>query len=185
MFGTKDVEESAFTPKWITPGVHEVVIDSIQGIEADKAYIEFKFRLPEGDNKDTSSQRLYIHTPKSFRLNMSRIKYIAKHVVKEVEIDSCESSSVMEYGEQLDSLMGGKTLRMKFNGEQYVKDGEVKTRAVLPLNNFCEALEATAEYAVVPKEASTLVYDVNKDLKKVAVPEGMPVSQEKSDDLPF
>ena len=184
MFGTKDVEEGRSVQKWIRPGVQEVVIDSVQGIDADKAYLEFKFRLLDSGPEDCNAQRMYIHTAKSLRLNLSRIKYIAKHVVNEQEIDNCESESVLEYGEQLDAILSGKKLRMKFNGEQYIKDGQIKTRVTMPLNNFCEALIPGAAYPVVPAEMYALRYIEATDLKTVPVPSEVP-TDESNDELPF
>jgi len=186
MFGTKGVEEKG-SSKWIRPGVQEVVIESVQGIDGEKSYLEFKFRLPESGPEDVNSQRLYIHTEKSFRLNMSRLKYIAKHVVSQEEIDALESDSIIEYGEKLDSMLSGKKLRMKFGLEEYIRNGEVKERAVLPLNNFCEAVMPGGDYPPVDAKDTKLTFD-ESDIKRVSLAEKAALSdssESNEDDLPF
>lgn len=168
LFGTKDVQEQK--SRWIRPGVHnEVIIDSVSGVMADKPYLEFKFRLPEGTSEDATAARMYIHTKPSLNLNLGRIKHIAKGVVKLEEIDSIEGADVLDYGEKLNKLLAGRKLRMKWNGEEYVgKDGKIKTRAVLPVNNFVEAITTSAEYPVISDSATMLKFDPAKDIVKLS-----------------
>lgn len=189
MFGTKGHSESTMVNKYIRPGInHEVVIESVKGVEETKCYIEFLFRLPNAKAEEGSRQRFYMHTDGAVALNTSRIKHIATKVVKEEQVDAISANNILEYGMKLNSLLAGKTLRVKFAGEEYLATdgtGAIKVRSVLPVQNFAEAINMGAEHEPVSKENTKLKYDEKSqyDFKRMAV---MPTSDTiVDDDLPF
>ena len=109
---------------------------------------------------------------------MRKIKHLMTKVADE---DTVNAASNLD---AVNKILRGKTLRMKFTGEEYVsqKDGRVYVKTVLGLPNFAEPMTTS-------KEMSALVYDTNNqyDLKRVnqATVEGNAPSNAVSDDLPF
>ena len=109
---------------------------------------------------------------------MRKIKHLMTKVADE---DTVNAASNLD---AVNKILRGKTLRMKFTGEEYVsqKDGKVYVKTVLGLPNFAEPMTTS-------KEMSALVYDTNNqyDLKRVnqATVEGNAPLKPVSDDLPF
>lgn len=189
-FGTKGTQERTSDGKYIRPGInHTVIIESVKGVDESKPYLEFLFRTPKATAEEGNRQRLYMHTEGSAALNTARLKHIATKVVTENEIDSLSAENILQYGAKLNKLLAGKKLRLKFSAEQYIKaDGSVGVRAVLPVQNFAEAIVGGAEYPAVKDSDTKLKYDESNqyDFKKLAnvEPTGT-VSSDESDDLPF
>lgn len=110
---------------------------------------------------------------------MRKIKHLMTKVADE---DTVNAASNLD---AVNKILRGKTLRMKFTGEEYVsqKDGKVYVKTVLGLPNFAEPMTTS-------KEMSALVYDTNNqyDLKRVnqATVEGnAPKSVVEDSGLPF
>lgn len=192
-FGTKGTQELTGGGKYIRPGInHNVVIDSVKGVNESKPYIEFLFRTPKATAEEGNRQRFYMHTEGSLALNTARLKHIATKVVTESEIDNISANDIMDYGAKLNKLLSGKRLRMKFIAEEYVKaDGSVGVRSVLPVQNFAEAINPGAEYPIVKDADTKLKYDENNtyDYKRLSEApkssETVTSSTSEDDDLPF
>lgn len=191
-FGTKGTQELAGNNKYIRPGInHNVVIDSVKGVNESKSYIEFLFRTPKATAEEGNRQRFYMHTEGALALNTARLKHIATKVVSESDIDNISANDIIDYGAKLNKLLSGKRLRLKFAAEEYIKaDGSVGVRSVLPVQNFAEAINPGAEYPAVKDGETRLRYDESNsyDYKKLAnAPSANTTvtSSKDEDDLPF
>jgi len=106
--------------------------------------------------------------------SFEKIKHIATKVVKEADIDGIKAESLEEYGSKLQDLLMGKSLRMKFVGEEYINaSGETKVKTTVGLPSFAEAIYEGGEYPVL--DVTKLKYNENNsyDMKKLEkAPEG-------------
>ena len=154
-FTTNTVREGGY----ITPGIHEVTIGEIKGVSSnDKPRIDISFYLRGSDNAFSTTIRTYLSSEKSLIYGMRKIKHLATSIVQEEAIDNIEASSIEEYGDQVNSLLAGKDVRIKFIGEEYLNQNEeVKVRVNLGLPPFAEALVEGAKYPVAKQ--SSLKYD--------------------------
>jgi hypothetical protein len=85
--------------------------------------------------------------------------------------------------EQLNRLLTGKKVRIKFSAEEYVgTDGNTYTKAVIGLFGFCESID-------VPMEETKLVLDKDSKWDYKRLPSsstaGTSTSKSNVDDLPF
>jgi hypothetical protein len=186
MFNTSDVNENA-GGKYIKPGVeNDVIIHNIMGVlpQSGAPYLEFSFRKPIATPEETTKIKFYM-TEKSSAMSLKKVLHIATKVVKRAQIDALKASSVEEYGAMLNKILAGKHLRMKFLGEEYVnaKD-EVRTKAVVGLPDFAEAIMEGAEYSPISNNSTKLSFDTDKDVKRLqeAPKTADPIVE---DDLPF
>lgn len=189
-FNTKTVKETTGS-KWIAPGVeNDIVIMNVMGVapEGERApFIEFTFKKAASEDEDNTKIRFYM-TEKSSEMSMKKILHLATKVVKREQIDALTAGSVEEYGALLNRLIGGKHLRLKFLGEEYVNSkSEVKIKPVLGLPGFAEAIMEGAQYPVVANNATKLVFNPEKDIIRI---KNVPTSDATivgaaDDDLPF
>lgn len=184
MFGGQDVQEIN-KPKYIRPGVHEVTIKSVKGEtnQNGNPTIVFSMYLVDGDAEATTDFRFYL-SEKAAVVSYKKIRHIFTKVVKDADYLSSKANSVEELGEVYNNKLAGNSLRIKFRGEEYIKqDGSVGVRAVIGLPEFAEAIQEDAEY--VPVSKTNLTFNSELDIKKLAK---LPDSEFKAGDnsgLPF
>lgn len=189
MFNTSGMNDSSGS-KYIQPGIeNDVVISNVMGVvpQGGSPYIEFTFRKAASTNEDGSKIRFYM-SEKSQPTSLKKILHIATKVVKRAQIDSLKATSVEEYGAMLSKLLSGKHLRMKFLGEEYrnSKD-EVRVKPSIGLPDFAEAIMEGAEYTPVAQAASKLMFNSDKDIKRLAPTPSSDstIVGDSTDDLPF
>ena len=186
MFGGQDVQEIS-KPKYIRPGIHEVTIKSVKGENNQNGnpVITFSLYLKDGDAEATTDFRFYL-SEKAATMSYKKIRHIFTKVVKDADYLSSTASSIEELGEVYNSKLAGKSLRIKFNGEGYVKqDGNTGLRASIGLPEFAEAISDGAEYPAVAE--TKLVFNDDRDIKQVAkLPDTDSFTTAPvKDDLPF
>jgi hypothetical protein len=186
MFGGQDVQE-VNKPKYIRPGIHEVTIKSVKGEtnQNGNPVITFSLYLKDGDAEATTDFRFYL-SEKAAPTSYKKIRHIFTKVVKDADYLSSKANTIEELGEVYNNKLAGNSLRIKFNGEGYLKqDGNTGLRASIGLPEFAEAIQDGAEY---PAVASTkLVFNEDRDVKPVAkVPDTDSfVAPTTANDLPF
>lgn len=171
MFGGKDVNDNN-QPKYIRPGIFNVTIKNVKGeINANgNPVILLSLYLTNGDPEATTDFRLYM-SEKAQDSSYKKIRNIFKAVTTDANYLNSKASDIEQLGEVYNSHLAGKTLRMKFNGEEYIKaDGSVGIKALIGFG----AAEATTEGADYPVFTETkLKFDESKDIKKLTkVPDG-------------
>ena len=167
MFGGQDVQE-VNKPKYIRPGVHEVTIKSAKGEtnQNGNPTIVFTMHLLDGDAEATTDFRFYL-SEKAQATSYKKIRHIFTKVVKDADYLAATATSVEELGEVYNNKLAGNSLRIKFRGEEYLKqDGTVGVRAVIGLPEFAEAIQEGAEYPAVSD--TKLTFNADADIKKLA-----------------
>ena len=166
MFGGQDVQEIN-KPKYVRPGIYEVTIKSVKGEtnQNGNPVLTFTLYLADGDPEATTDFRFYL-SEKAAVTTYKKIRHIFTKVVKDVDYLNTKANDIVELGAAYDSKLSGNSLRIKFNGEEYIKqDGSVGVRASIGLPEFAEAIQEGAEYAPVAK--TNLKFDADKDIKKI------------------
>ena len=166
MFGGQDVQEIS-KPKYIRPGIHEVTIKSVKGENNQNGnpVITFSLYLKDGDAEATTDFRFYL-SEKAQTSTYKKIRHIFTKVVKDVDYLQATASDIEELGTVYNTKLAGKSLRIKFNGEEYLKqDGNTGVRAVIGLPEFAESIQEGAEYAVVAD--TRMVFNADTDVKKL------------------
>ena len=186
MFGGQDVQE-VNKPKYIRPGIHEVTIKSVKGEvnQNGNPVVTFSLYLKDGDAEATTDFRFYL-SEKAAVTSYKKIRHIFTKVVKDADYLSSKANSIEELGEVYNNKLAGNSLRIKFNGEGYVKqDGNTGVRASIGLPEFAEAIQDGAEYPAVA--TTKLVFSEDRDVKPVAkVPDTDSfVAPTTANDLPF
>jgi hypothetical protein len=186
MFGGQDVQETN-KPKYIRPGIHEVTIKSVKGEtnQNGNPVVTFSLFLKDGDAEATTDFRFYL-SEKAAVTSYKKIRHIFTKVVKDADYLSSKANSIEELGDVYNSKLSGNSLRIKFNGEGYVKqDGTTGVRASIGLPEFAEAIQDDAEYPAVAE--TKLVFNQDRDIKPVAkVPDTDSfTAPTTSNDLPF
>ena len=186
MFGGQDVQE-VNKPKYIRPGIHEVTIKSVKGEvnQNGNPVITFSFYLKDGDAEATTDFRFYL-SEKAAPTSYKKIRHIFTKVVKDADYLSSKANTIEELGEVYNNKLAGNSLRIKFNGEGYLKqDGNTGLRASIGLPEFAEAIQDGAEYPAVAN--TKLVFNEDRDVKPVAkVPDTDSfVAPTTANDLPF
>lgn len=176
---------------YITPGIQEATISGITGeINKNGNPVVTIMMYPKGgDDKNANKFLFFFNSDKATEFSLRKIQHIATKIVKEDKYLAVTADNIEEYAEGLNNLLAGHSLRMKFCGEQYIKqDSSIGVRANVGLPSFAEAIQEGAEYPVVEASMSKLTYDVNNayDFKKLAAtPEAPITSGDASTDLPF
>lgn len=176
MFDLSEVKEGGNSGKadlYIYPGIREVVIQKWKKDKTQKGDPKITLDLITVKAKEegvdaTRTFNDFNMFGGSLEYSVRKIKHILTKVVKESEITAKEDLD--DFVEMLNDLSRGKSLRMKFVGEEYINaNGEVKEVAKIGLPEFAEAIEEGAEYPVVSEADSKLVYDKNNkyDFKKL------------------
>jgi len=186
MFGGQDVQE-VNKPKYIRPGIHEVTIKSVKGEvnQNGNPVITFSLYLKDGDAEATTDFRFYL-SEKAAPTSYKKIRHIFTKVVKDADYLSSKANTIEELGEVYNNKLAGNSLRIKFNGEGYLKqDGNTGLRASIGLPEFAEAIQDGAEYPAVAN--TKLVFNEDRDVKPVAkVPDTDSfVAPTTANDLPF
>jgi len=185
-FGGQDVKEVREL-KYISPSVHEVTIKSVTG-EVNKngnPLIMFTMYLKDGSADDTTDFRFYL-SDKAQTVSYSKIRHIFTKCVPDSEYLGAVASDVIGLGEAYDNILRGKSLRIKFIGEKYIKkDNTEGLRSLIGYPEFAEAIEAGAEYPVVAAENSKLVFDKNDSYDLKPLPPATPDLDSGEDALPF
>jgi hypothetical protein len=186
MFGGQDVQE-VNKPKYIRPGIHEVTIKSVKGEvnQNGNPVITFSLYLKDGDAEATTDFRFYL-SEKAAPTSYKKIRHIFTKVVKDADYLSSKANTIEELGEVYNNKLAGNSLRIKFNGEGYLKqDGNTGLRASIGLPEFAEAIQDGAEYPAVAN--TKLVFNEDRDVKPVAkVPDTDSfTAPTTANDLPF
>lgn len=166
MFGGQDVQEIS-KPKYIRPGIFDVTIKSVKGEtnQNGNPTIVFSIHLVDGDAEATTDFRFYL-SEKAAVTSYKKIRHIFTKVVKDADYLAAKASNIEELGEVYNNKLAGNSLRIKFRGEEYIKqDGSTGTRAVIGLPEFAEAIQDGAEYPAVSK--TTMTFNPETDIKKL------------------
>ena len=165
-FGGQDVQEIN-KPKYVRPGIHEVTIKSVKGeLNANgNPTITFSLHLVDGDADATTDMRFYL-SEKAAESTYKKIRHIFTKVVKDTDYLAAKADSIEELGEVYNSKLAGNSLRIKFRGEEYLKqDGSTGVRSVIGYPEFAEAIQEGAEYPVV--SVTKMTFNPDTDIKKL------------------
>jgi hypothetical protein len=166
MFGGQDTPEIN-KPKYIRPGIHEVTIKSVKGEvnQNGNPVITFTIHLLDGEADATTDFRFFL-SEKAQNITYKKIRHIFTKVVKDADYLSTTAESIEALGEAYNNKLSGNSLRIKFNGEEYLKqDGSVGTRAVIGLPEFAEAIQEGAEYPAI--SITKMKFNSDSDVKKL------------------
>ena len=192
MYGTKGVEEKVFVSKYVSPGIQVVKIIEVRGEEPDgfSPRLIFKFANAEGKEVEANLYMSAAAQPRS----MEKLVHIATKCVTRDAIDTVGGDNLVDWGKNVNQLLAGHKLRMKFIGNEIAgKDGKGNWfKADLGLPSFAEAVAAGAEYDPVAEGESKLTFDENNkwDMKRLPVADNEtsgPAAADmgESDDDPF
>lgn len=175
MFTTKNTQEKTFVSKFITPGIHEnVIIESVTGGTVESTgnpFLEWAFRLSTSSPEETTKVRFFM-SEKAREKSLEKVVHIVSKVANRKDLDAINTNSITDYAKAINKLVGGKTLRMKFIGEEYLNaNSELKTRSSLGLPAFAEATVSGGDYA--PVTATKLKFDPSNgyDFKRLVNPD--------------
>lgn len=175
MFNLNEVKENSGNGgAYIYPGVRNVTINgwsagtSAQG----KPFVEVELTTVEAmkEGKENTSKKFQFYMSDSAQeRSMQKIKHIVTKVTTADRITN--QPDLNSFVSMLNNISKGKSLRIKFTGEEYEYNGEIKEAARIGLPNFAEAINPGAEYAPVADADTKLVFDKNNqyDFKKLAV----------------
>lgn len=171
LFNWSEVEDkpagSGSNQKYIYPGVfHNIVIKSIKEDKNKNGtpFVRLTIYSKEGGPELAKSFDMYL-TSGALPYTQRNLLHIGNCIVKEEEFKKAKSI------EDINDLLAGESLRMKFDGEEYEYQGEVKTKAVIGFPPFAEPIQDGAEHPAIANEDTKLVYNPEKHLKKLAKPE--------------
>jgi hypothetical protein len=165
-FGGQDVQEIS-KPKYIRPGIHEVTIKSVKGeLNANgNPTITVSLHLVDGDADATTDMRFYL-SDKAAESTYKKIRHIFTKVVKDVDYLAAKAENIEELGDVYNNKLSGNSLRIKFRGEEYLKqDGTTGVRSVIGYPEFAEAIQEGAEYPVVA--VTKMTFNPDTDIKKL------------------
>jgi hypothetical protein len=164
MFNLSEVKEggNGNGSLYIYPGVKEVVIKGWGKGETPSGtpFVEVELVTLEAfkaATENASKKFQFYMSEKAKDQSLAKIKHIMTKVVKEAEIKN--ASTPQEFVDMLNGLSKNKALRVKFIGEEYEYNGEVKEAARIGLPTFAEAINTGAEYE--PVTETKLTYDKN------------------------
>lgn len=178
-FNTREIVEKVFESKYLTPGINEVTIANVEGnngAEGKSPFITVNF-TKMGDVTKTASVRFFMSDAAKAR-SLEKVKHIATKVTTADKFDAVgdTATDVVSYASGINNLLAGKSLRIKFSGEEVI-GGEGKKnwfKAVIGLPAFAEALtvnpsklkfDPNNQYdmkrtTAVPATSGTSVYDL-------------------------
>ena len=165
-FGGQDVQEIS-KPKYIRPGIHEVTIKSVKGeLNANgNPTITVSLHLVDGDADATTDMRFYL-SDKAAESTYKKIRHIFTKVVKDADYLAAKAENIEELGDVYNNKLSGNSLRIKFRGEEYLKqDGTTGVRSVIGYPEFAEAIQEGAEYPVVA--VTKMTFNPDTDIKKL------------------
>jgi hypothetical protein len=127
--------------------------------------ITLSLHLLDGDAEATTDMRFYL-SEKAAESTYKKIRHIFTKVVKDVDYLAAKADNIEELGQVYNDKLAGNSLRIKFRGEEYLKqDGSTGVRSVIGYPEFAEAIQEGAEYPVVSVTKMTFNPDV--DIKKL------------------
>jgi hypothetical protein len=177
-FNFSDVQAGSSAKPSIKPGIHEnVTLGSItsETTPNGKAVIRVPFSLDNGAelNIDMSMEG---NAP---QYTMRKLKHMMTKVVDENVVNSATTL------QDINKILSGKKLRMKFTGEEYVsqRDGKVYVKTVLGLPNFAEPMTITSEMSALTYNPN-IEYDLKRVNKATVEANGAKVT-DQIDSLPF
>ena len=165
-FGGQDVQEIS-KPKYIRPGIHEVTIKSVKGeLNANgNPTLTFSMHLIDGEPDSATDLRFYL-SDKAAESTYKKIRHIFTKIVKDVDYLAAKAENIEELGEVYNNTLSGNSLRIKFRGEEYLKqDGSTGVRSVIGYPEFAEAIQEGAEYPVVA--VTKMTFNPDTDIKKL------------------
>jgi hypothetical protein len=188
MFGGKEVNSERVS-NYISFGVHEVTIKEVVGTTTPNGNPVINVSMyPLNGNPENANAFGFVLGGGAKEWSEKKLQHLATKVVTKDQYLATTGSNIEEYGQALDSLLAGKSLRIKFTGEERLKqDGSgITIRANIGLPNFAEAIEEGSEYPVVLAENTKLVFDKTNqyDFKKLEVAPDLS-SSSKSDEPEF
>lgn len=177
--------------KYIYPGIYNNVV--IKGVTSGQSknkqtpYVAVEFYTEEGGPVNSKSFEFYM-SENAADMSKTKLKHIATKVGTAEAFDSINANDLQGYAIELNKIMQGRRLRMKFTGEQYENaQGEVKDAARIGLPPFAEAIEAGAAHAPVSDDNTQLTFDKNNeyDFKKLNVPQTAEADLAATEEDPF
>lgn len=188
MYTTAGTEEKEFVSKYIEPGVHRIRIVGISGTEPESGspYLQIDF---ENAKEQTANIRFYM-SERAIDMSKRKLNHLATKMVTKEKLDKVKAESLEDYGSKLDSLLGGKSCRVKFTGEEVDGNKGNWWKAGIGLPTFAEATKEGAEYEPLSDEDSKLFLDKTnkydwKPLPTADVEISAEVSDSAEDDAPF
>ena len=156
-FGGIESADSPFKAR-LEPGVHEITIKSVSVEENKngKEYIAIKCENLTGTKEH--EEKMFISTEKGKETTLGRIKHL---VNKTIGKDLTGETTIAA----IDKALKNKKVRVKFTGEEYEHNGDVKTSTSFAFMGFAEDINVESENSVL-KFISTNKYDM-KRLEKV------------------
>jgi len=175
MFNLNEVKENVGgNGLYIYPGVRNVTINgwSAGTSQNGKDFIEVELTTVEAmkEGKENASKKFQFYMSEAAKdRSLSSIKHIVTKVTTSDKITN--ASDLNGFAAMLNSISKGKSLRVKFTGEEYEYNGEIKEAARIGLAPFAEAINSGADYDVVADADTKLTFDKNNqnDFKKLAV----------------
>ena len=159
-FGFSDVEE---VKGRVEPGIEDVQITGVKSDTNDNGKDFLGVDMVSLDGNREHTERFYFTTEKGIKISLQRIKSLLKTVVGEEKAGN-------EYSEdQLNALLTGTKVRLKFVGEEYTNnEGDLRMRTQLGFSAFSESIKVT-------KENSKLKF-TGRDIKRLPVAPSAKVS---------
>jgi len=150
-FGFGDVEDIKGR---IEPGIEEVeftgVIDGKN--DNDKDFLSFGTISLDGNREHT--ERFYFTTEKGEKISLQRIRSIIKELLGEEKAKG--NYTVAE----LNAMLTGKKARIKFVGDEYEYNNELRVKTQFGFSGFIEKLETNP---------SKLTFNPQKDIKRLSI----------------
>lgn len=143
MFGIENVSTSS--SKFIRPGIEDnVVIHRIEAVtpEGRAPYLNLTFYKAAYTPEDGITVRLYM-TETSQEKSLVKLKHLATtdELVKGLIDADKASQTLKEFAENVDKVLSGHKLRVKFSGEEFTgRDGNPRQKATLGLPPFAESM---------------------------------------------
>lgn len=187
MFGTRGHSEA---PSGLREGIQTVTIHSFtaETNRNGKQFLGFKVYPKNGDPEYARTFEFYVTTDKAKEYMTKKVIHIATKVVTRAQIDAVGGSTLEEYAANLTNLLGGKDIRLVFDGEEYYKGTDLRIAPKLNrVSDFAEAVAEGAEYPAVDLSRTALKFDPAVHIKKAILPdadmlnEEIPVSMPDSD----
>jgi len=167
MFGTKGIVEGGL---YITPGIHTVLIGEVTSGSTDngKDYIEIVF-YKKGTQPDSGRGfRFFMSSEGAIKASGRKITHIGTKLMTREELDAISGENLTTYAVNLNAAFNGKELRMVFDAEEYMKNGEKRLAAKLNrLGDFAEATVEGAEYPAISDDDTKLTY-TEDNIKRMA-----------------
>jgi hypothetical protein len=121
--------------------------------------------LVDGEPDATTDMRFYL-SEKAAESTYKKIRHIFTKVVKDEDYLAAKAENIEELGDVYNSKLAGHSLRIKFRGEEYLKqDGSTGVRSVIGYPEFAEAIQEGAEYPVVA--VTKMTFNPDTDIKKL------------------